>query len=85
MAHQTVAVLSFGDKQLLVVAIAHGGDDEWNNRHAAGRDCQALYPLGVALRCTSTTWANVVVIAEKRMSVTPPFSKFMACPISRAG
>jgi hypothetical protein len=40
-----IAVLSFGDKQLLVVAIAHGGDDEWNNRHAVDRDCQArLFP-----------------------------------------
>jgi hypothetical protein len=41
------------------------------------------YSLGVALTCTRTTWANVVVIAEKPISVTPPFSKFMACPISR--
>jgi hypothetical protein len=35
---KTIAVLSFGDKVLVVVAIAHGGDDEWNNRHAAGRE-----------------------------------------------
>ena len=27
-----IAVLCFGDKDLLVVAIANGGDDEWNNR-----------------------------------------------------
>jgi hypothetical protein len=26
MAHQAIAVLSFGDKQLLVVATAHGGE-----------------------------------------------------------
>jgi hypothetical protein len=43
------------------------------------------YSLDVAWTCTSTTWANVVVIAEKRISVTPPFRKFMAWPISRAG
>jgi hypothetical protein len=65
--------LSFGDKQLLGVAIARGGDDEWNNRHAQEEIVRRDYSLGVALTCTSTTWANVVLIAEKRISVTPPF------------
>ena len=27
MAHQAIAVLCFGDKDLVIVAIAHGGDD----------------------------------------------------------
>jgi hypothetical protein len=36
-----IVVLSYGDTDLVVAAIARGGDDGWNNRHAAGRDCQA--------------------------------------------
>jgi hypothetical protein len=64
--------LSFGDKQLLVVAIAHGGDSEWGD-----------HTLDVAMTWGSTTSGNVGVSAERRISERPPFSKFMAGPISR--